>query len=62
MKVKTHTIMRQCLENGIRAGLHKADKRGQLHLVEGREEDATDEVLNYALVALDEHFTWDDEE
>lgn len=66
MKVKTYTLLRDKIEEGIRGGLNKCEKRDYLtvSLLDTNEafEAATYEILNYVINSVSEYFDWSDED
>lgn len=67
MRVNTYQLLSDKIEEGIRGGLIKAEKRGWLK-VEGQpgvvgsnEECAVEEIHNYIMNAICEIFNWNDE-
>ena len=66
MKVNTYQLLHDKIEEGIRGGLAKCEKRDYLRITEdetSREyaEAAVVEIHGYVMNAISEYFNWDDE-
>jgi len=65
MRAKTYVLLRDKIEEGIRCGLAKCEKRDYLRLVNKNgtitEEAAVDVIHNYIMNSICEYFSWDDE-
>jgi len=58
MKPKVHTIIEMCLESGINRGWYRAHK----HTEHPKEETIKEEIENCIMSALNDYFTFDDNE
>jgi len=64
MQVDSYSVLVEAIEEGVRGGLAKCFKRNYLTYNEvaiKHEEFAIEEIHNYVMNAVCEHFNWDDE-